>query len=141
MALDVQNLTVTYPPLQQLQQAITTLANYDFRWIKMTNPNWAAQAEIHPDKPAALLSCLFHYKMDTSLVMHYLGGNFTAAHRNVDNIICCILPYVDSNLLQHYHHVMTTRCPNVFNADYLQENFMTYWRHSNNPSIMKTIQS
>ncbi len=32
---------------------------------------------------------------------------------------------------------MTTRCPNVFNADCLQKNFMTYWQYGKNPSIMK----
>ncbi len=36
---------------------------------------------------------------------------------------------------------MTTGCPNIFNADCLQKNFMTYWQHSNNPSIMKKLDT
>ncbi len=64
--------------------------------------NWAMQTNIHLDNPTAFLACLFHYNMDTSRIMRYLGGKYTAAHSNVDNFICCILPYVDHNLLQHY---------------------------------------
>ncbi len=79
--------------------------------------------------------------MDISLVMRYLGGNYTAAHRNVDNIIQRILPYVDNNLLKHYCRVMTTGCPNVFNPTCSWKNFMTYWEHRNNPSIAKKLNA
>ncbi len=45
---NISNLTVAHPPLHQLQQAITNLANYDFRWIKEPNPEWAMQSKINP---------------------------------------------------------------------------------------------
>ncbi len=77
--------------------------------------------------------------MDTSLVMHYLRGNYTADHRNVSNTISQILQYVDADLLQHYHWIMTTGCPNVFNKTCSWESFMTYWEHSNNPFIAKKL--
>ncbi len=79
--------------------------------------------------------------MDTSLVMRYLGGNYTAAHRDVDNIIWRIWPYVDTNLLRHYHRVMTTGCSNIFNATCLWKNFMTYWEHGNNLLINKKLDA
>ncbi len=79
--------------------------------------------------------------MDTSLVMRYFGRNYTAAHRNVHNSIRRISPYIDHNLLQHYQSVMTTGCPNVFNADCSWSNFITYWQHGNNPSIMKKLDA
>ncbi len=88
---NLHNLTSAHPPLQQLQQAISSLANYDFQWIKAANPDWATQTKIHLDKPTAFLACLFHYNMDMSLIMRYLGRNYTAAHRNVNTIICHIL--------------------------------------------------
>ncbi len=78
--------------------------------------------------------------MDASLVIHYLGQNYTAAHRNVDKIIQRITPYVDANLLRHYCRVMTTGCPNVFNEACSQNNFMTYFKHGNNPLIAKKLE-
>ncbi len=36
---------------------------------------------------------------------------------------------------------MTLGCPNVFNATCLQTNFMTYWKHRNNPSIAKKLDA
>ncbi len=59
--------------------AIYLYNNCNFQWIKETNPNWAEQTNIHPDKPQAVLVCLFHYNMDTSLVMWYLGGLYCGA--------------------------------------------------------------
>ncbi len=56
-------------------------------------------------------------------------------------IICCILPYVGSNLIQHYCCIMTTRCPNAFNAYCSQKNFVTYWQHGINPSITKKLNT
>ncbi len=138
---DTSHLIGAHPPLQQLVQATNDLADYDFRWIRTPNPNWASQAEIIPEKPIAFLACLFHYNMDVSLVMHYLGGNYMAAHQNIDNIIQRISPYVDNDLLQHYRWIMTTGCPNVFNASCSRDNFMTYWLHSNNPSIAKKLDA
>ncbi len=136
---DITKLTIALPPLQQLHQAILDLDDYNFRWIKEPNQDWASQTEIDPRKQTAFLAWLFHYNMDTSLVMRFLGGNYTAAYRNVDNIIKQILPYVDPNLLRHYCGVMTTGCLIVFNAKCLRKNFMTYWTHGNNPSIAKKL--
>ncbi len=73
--------------------------------------------------------------------MHYLGGNYTALHRNINNIIWHIYAYVDGNLLQHYRHVKTTGCLNVFNASCSWKNFMTYWGLGNNPSITKKLNA
>ncbi len=112
MVNDLHNLTTAHPLLQQLQDTITMLADYYYRWIKTANQNWATQMKVNPDKTTAFLTCLFYYNIDTSLVMHYLGGNYTRVHRNVDDIIPRILPYVDSKLLHHYRRVMTTGCPN-----------------------------
>ncbi len=138
---NISNLTTAHPPLCQLHQAITTLVDYDFRWVKEPNPEWATQSKIDPCKHSAFLASLFHYRMDASLVMHYLGGNYTATHQNVDDIIQRIAPYVDANLLQHYRRVMTTGCPNDFTATCLWDNFMTYFKHGNNPSIVKKLEA
>ncbi len=99
------------------------------------------QTDINPQKQTTFFACLLHYRMDTSLVMRYLGGNYMAVHRNIDGIIQRISPYVDANLLQHYRRVMTTGCPNKFNTTCSQENFMTYREHGNNPLITKKLNA
>lgn len=89
---DLMTFAHAHPPLTQLHHAIKELSNYNFQWIRELNHEWACQAEINPAKPSAFLSCLFHYNMDTSLVMHYLGRNYTATHHNVDDIVAVCGP-------------------------------------------------
>ena len=64
-----------------------------------------------------MLACLFHYNLDVSLLMRYLGQNYTAAHRNVHHIVDKIAPHVEPYLIPHFIRVMTDGCPNVFNAE------------------------
>ena len=73
-----------------------------------------------------MLACLFHYNLDVSLLMRYLGQNYTAAHRDVQHVVKCISPYVDSYLIPHFIRVMTAGYPNVMNAESSRENYVKY---------------
>lgn len=43
------------------------------------------------------MTCLFHYHLDTTLVMCYLGGNYTVTHHSIEGIIKIVI--VDTNLI------------------------------------------
>ena len=74
----------------------------------------------------AMLACLIYYDFDVSLLMRYLGNNYTASHRNVGEIVKKIRPYVDEDLVQHYIRVMTVGCPNHMVAETSRNNAMQY---------------
>ena len=71
----------THPLVTQLASSYVSLRSYDFCWIQDYDPAWASQTAIPPDKQYAMLDCLFHYDLDTSLLMHFLGNNYTGAYR------------------------------------------------------------
>lgn len=96
---DLQAFTVAHPPLQELHQAIQEPKDYNFWWLWDSNPNWETQTKIKQEEPKTFLAHLFHYNMNTSPDLWYLGGNYTAMHSNVDNIYQQILLYVDDDLL------------------------------------------
>ena len=77
--------------------------------------------------------------MDVSLLMRYLGNNYTAAHRHTTNIVEKIRPHVDEYLLEHYIRVMTVGSPKTFNAETTRDNALRYWRGGNNPSIKRKL--
>ena len=123
------------PLVEHLDTMRKSLKHYDFRWLKDINTNWADIKRLAKDKAIAMMACLFFYDMDVSLLMRYLGGNYTAAHRNVSAIVDKIRPFVDPDLIPHFIRVMTVGCPNYFVAESTRENSLKYWRGGNNPSI------
>jgi hypothetical protein len=89
-----------------------------------------------------MIACLFHYVLDVSLVMQFLGGNHTAAHRDVQSVATILLAHkVPKFLVQQYVRVMTVGCPNSINADVSRKNALQYWRAGNNPSVKANMKS
>lgn len=129
----------THVLVKHLDKMRRALLTCDFRWIRNIDKNWENQTEISSKKSLAMLACLFHYNLDVSLLMRYLGQNYTAAHRDVQHVVERISPHVDSYLIPHFIRVMTAGCPNVMNAESTRENSVKYWRAGNNPSIAKHL--
>ena len=87
-----------------------------------------------------MMACLFHYNLDVSLLMRYLGGNYTGAHRRVQETATILRQHkISKTLIQHYIRVMTAGCPNILNANITRENALKYWRAGNNPSVNKKL--
>ena len=88
-----------------------------------------------------MMACLLHYNLDVSLLMRYLGGNHTGAHRAVQATARILLDHdTDAELVRHYVRVMTVGCPRIMNADISRENALQYWRAGNNPSIKANLE-
>ncbi len=86
------------------------------------------------------MACVFHYNLNVSLLMRYLGGNYTAAYRDVQSTVNVLLDHgIPRTLVQHYIRVMSVGCPVAMNADITRENALQYWRAGNNPSIKKNL--
>ena len=99
------------------------LSDYDSRWIRETDTTWVSQTSIPEARQKAVVACLFNYNLDVSLVMQLLGGNHTAAYRDVQSVATILLDHkVPKFLVQQYVHVMTVGCPNSTNADVSRQN-------------------
>ncbi|KAL7539229.1 hypothetical protein ACHAWF_006339, partial [Thalassiosira exigua] len=129
----------TNPLVQQLDVMQQRLATYNFRWIRNMNKTWKDQKCINKEKAWAMMACLFHYNLDVSLLMIYLGNNYTAAHRNVQETAKRLEPHVEPYLIDLYIRLMTVGCPTHFVAESSRENSVRYWRAGNNPSIPKKL--
>jgi hypothetical protein len=87
-------------------------------------------------KQASMMACLLHYDLDTSLLMRFLGNNYTGAYRHVSDVTAILhhrrTPPV---LIAKYIRVMTTGCPAKFVADSTRVNALLHWRMLNHTSI------
>jgi len=128
-----------HPLWKHLDQPRLQLSSYDFTSLRNINHDWATQTSIPPEKAKAMLACLLHYDLDVSLLMRYLGNNYTASHRNVGEIVEKIHPFVTPDLIQHYIRVMTVGCPCHLVAETSRANAIRYWRAGNNPSIRRKM--
>ena len=124
----IASLFTTNPLIPHLARMINILSTYDFRWLQDTDTNWAAQTEISEERRKAMMACLFHYNLDLSLLMRFLGGNYIGAHRDVHSTATILLQHgIDKDLVGQYMRVMTVGCPRVMNAHISRDNAMTYW--------------
>lgn len=87
------NVTEIIPALSYAHTLFLHLASamvhccfYDFRWLRDYDTFWASQQSIPPVKQAAMMACLLYYDLDTSLLMRYLGNNYTGAYRLVSDV-------------------------------------------------------
>jgi hypothetical protein len=110
-----------------LASAVVHLSDYDFTWLRAYNLDWTSQTMISKSKSYAFLACLLHFDLDTSLLMQYLGNNYTGAYRNTHMMIKSLRHYkINNSLINQYMHVITIGCPNHFVADTLQANALHY---------------
>ena len=76
-----------HPLWKHIEQSRLQLLSYDFTSLRNINHDWATQTSIPPEKAKAMLACLLHYDLDASLLMRYLGNNYTASHYKVGEIV------------------------------------------------------
>jgi len=125
---DTLNLLLVHPLHAHLASAAVHLSDYDFTWLRDYNFDWSSQTMISRSKSYAFLACLIHFDLDTSLLMRYLGNDYTGACRNTHKVIKTLWQYkINTNLIDKYMRVITIGCPNHFVAETSQANALHYW--------------
>lgn len=137
---DTVAVCATHPLIGHLAATKVAYASYDFRWLREYNIDWDNQKVIDPAKQEAMTACLFHYNLDTSMLMRYLGNNYTGAYRQVDEIVKKLRALkITESLTEKYVRVMLTGCPNHFVAETTRANALLHWRMRNGPTVAKKL--
>ena len=109
---------------------------YDFLCLREYDPSWASQTTIPLVKQAAMMACLLFYDLDTSLLMRYLGNNYTDAYRQVTKVASLLRRHnTPLDLVTKYIRVMATGCHTMFVSSTTQANALLHWRMLNHTSI------
>jgi hypothetical protein len=89
-----------------------------------------------------MTACLIHFHPDTSLLMRYLGNNYTGAYREMDKTVHILRQHkIDENLISKYVRVMLTGCPNHFVADCSRTNALLHWKMRNGLTVNKLLDT
>ena len=89
-----------------------------------------------------MVACLFCYMLDVSLLIQYLGGNYTGAHYDVHKTTTILLMHgVNKTLVlfQHYKQVVTVGYLTITNTNTSRNNALQYWQAGNNPLIKNNL--
>ena len=70
-------------------------------------------------------------------IMRFLSNNYTAAYRNVPEIMNNIRGIVDKNTCDDIERIFTTGCPNKIAGHSSHKNFMDYKNYGNHKSVLK----
>lgn len=137
---DLVALTSSHTLLGHLATSIVAFGEYDFRWIQEYNLDWNEQENMDPDRQVALTAALLHFDLDVSLLMRYLGHNYTGEYRNVAASVATLRKYnTPEDLIAKFRRVLLTGCPNHFVAETSRDNMLLYWRKRNGPTIDKKL--
>jgi hypothetical protein len=111
-------LTSSHTLLGHLATSIVAFGDYDFRWIREYNLDWKEQETLDPDRQVALTAALLHFDLDVSLLMRYLGKNYTGEYRNVAASVATLCKHnIPEDLTAKFRRVLLTGCPNHFMAE------------------------
>ena len=137
---DFEALCSTSVLLLHLAKSMVSLISVDFRHLRDPDPNWSRCESIPTFKELEFLALLFHYDLHVSAAVRFLGSKYLGGHRNVDQICAQLVPHVDAETISAYRRIMTTGCPNHFNASTTRENAELFRRHGNDSSILRHRQ-
>ena len=137
---DFTSICSVNPLLSHLPRTMVRLSTRDFRPLRQPNPSWASCNAIPALKELDFLALLFHYDLQLSTAVRFLGPKYLGGHRDVDQICAQLAPHVDSETIAHYRRIMSVGCPNHFNASSSRRNSELFRLHGNDPSISRHRQ-
>lgn len=137
---DLITICELHPLINHLTTNMATLSTYNFTWVRDYNPNWEKQKQIDPDRQLAFTAGLLHFNLDVSLLVRYLGNNYTGEYREVQQVVTKLRHLnIDDDLIKKYVRVMASGCPNYFNAETSRSNAILYWRKGNGETISQKL--
>lgn len=95
----------------------TALQKTDFSSLRLPRYDYAVQKEISPHRVKLASACFLHYKGEPGLIIRYLGGEYTASHRQIKSCIDRIQPHVDPVDVAAIERILLHGCPKQFDVE------------------------
>ena len=122
-ASDAANdISTIHPDFAALITHVPRLRRIDFSVLRHPRTNYATQERICRQRIWLLAACAVHYNLDFGLVTRYLGGEYTATHRDAHAIINQVRGLISNEDLSHIERIITVGCPSYFNYEESDKN-------------------
>jgi hypothetical protein len=133
-------LGFAYPLARRLFKIIRNTKNTDFRPLKNGIPPCITNEALIKEQQAMVTACFVHFNFDTASVIRYIGGQHTAAHRNVRKIIAELRrARIEEQLVNDLERIFTYGVTGICNAHSSEENFRAYLKYGNHKTVYDNI--
>jgi hypothetical protein len=126
-----------HPLYDHLTKIIYTLKHHDFSPLTQLDPDYATQTHIPTHRVKNFLAAAVHYDFHIPSVYRYLGGNYTAAYRDIPEILKHLKNVIPDHIYDDVKRIFTTGTPRIFQAESTRANFDTYKKYGNHATINK----
>ena len=137
---DVKTLCATAKPLQAMAHSVQRSRHVDFSPLRQPRYDYAEQTMIDPARVRMLEACSVHYNLDFGLVVRYLGGEYTAEHRDVDALEREVSPHIPPADMAQIRRILTKGCPHTLDFEMKHEDKMKMIQRGNQPSVEANME-
>jgi hypothetical protein len=108
----------------------------DFTPLREGIPANLSTPDLIPHLKGLVTACFLHFNFDTPTVVRYIGGQHTAAHRDVPvNLAELRRANVDPGVLADLERIFTLGSPSFCNANATERNFRAFLAYDNHKTI------
>lgn len=141
-----KNLRAINKKYSRLFDEAKRLQTVDFSKLRAPRLNYANQKCISKDRVDMASACFLHYKGEPGLVVRYLDGEYTGAHRDITNCLKRIETHVNQEDYDAIERILTSGCPRYFDVE-IPKSEKTKWIERGNqqsvndnlPLVQKTM--
>ena len=115
--------------LMELWKALVSLHCVPFHLLQLPDKDYATHTSIPSTRVQMFTACALYYNLDISCLIRFVGGNYTASYRNIDDIIkrLSATKICNKSLLLEVKRVMQMGVPPKLNAYSSWENLFQLW--------------
>ena len=138
---DKNNVLETHYLFRHLNKMIDWSKNIDIMTLKEPIKNYANQEKINPERIKKILAASLTYDFSIPTLIRFLGGNYTGEYRNAEKTVKILEESkCDPQIIKEIKSLLTTGCPQKFNASSTRKNFLDFFRYGNHTSIKKNLE-
>lgn len=124
------------PHYKAMVKAVPILNSIDFSSLKQPRLDYASQKEIDPERVIQLSACAVHYGLDFGRVIRYLGNEYTASYRDLDQLRKEVKPHISSDDFGQITRILTKGCPAELQFELPREHKNRMLRRGNQKSVL-----
>lgn len=109
--------------------------NIDFTPLREPRLDYASQKAIQQDRVDMAAACLLHYGGEPGSLVRYCGNEFTAAHRDPDEILASVKGHISDADYAQMERILREGCPSKFNKFYSKANKIKMMERGNCTSV------
>ena len=139
-AADTASLSAVSKGCRTMVTSIERTKKIDFSPLRLPRFDYADQNEISPERVLMLEACAIHYNLDFGLVVRYLGGEYTAEHRDVEALEREVGPHVPPDDMAHMRRILTRGCPHTLDFEMQHKDKMKMIERGNQPTVEANME-